>query len=94
MCPDIFVIFQSNDISCFWAGQVHYSIDCMLTVSIRSENFAKIRLGFPEPTILNKCAEYFQVKISHDYMIVYDIKIMSTFRNNLITASFPEYGNF
>ena len=66
----------------------------MLTVSIRSENFAKIRLGFPEPTILNKCAEYFQVKISHGYMIVYDIKIMSTFRNNLISGSFPEYGNF
>ena len=65
-----------------------------LTVSIRSENFAKIRLGFPEPTILNKCAEYFQVKISHGYMIVYDIKIMSTFRNNLISGSFPEYGNF
>ena len=48
-------------LSCFLLG---------LTVSIRSENFASIRLGFPEPSILNKCAQYYQVKISHSYMIV------------------------
>ena len=54
------------------------TINVSLTVSIRSANFAV----------------YFQVKISHGYMIIYDIKIMSTFRNNLISGSFPEYGNF
>ena len=51
-------------------------------------------LTVPEPSILNNCAEYFQVIISHGYMIVYDVKIMSTFKNNLISGSFPEYGNF
>ena len=45
-------------------------------------------------SILIKCAKYFQVIVSHSYMIVYDIKIMSTFRKNLISGSFPEYGNF
>ena len=28
----------------------------ILAVSIRNENFARIRLGFPAPSILNKCA--------------------------------------
>ena len=27
-------------------------------------------------------------------MIVYDVKIIGTFTNNLISGSFPEYGNF
>ena len=62
-----------------------------LTVSIRSENFATIRLGFPEPSILNKWSQYFQVKVTHANLILYDDKVMITLRKNLISGSFPEY---
>ena len=57
----------------------------LLTVSIRSENFAKIRLGFPEPSIPDKCPQYYQVKILHSYMFVHDVKIMGTLKK----ISFP-----
>ena len=89
----IFIRFACDFFNCFFCDFISIILSS-LTVSIRSENFASIGLRFPEPSILNKCAEYFQVKISHGYMIVYDIKIMSTLRNNLISGSFPEYGNF
>ena len=48
-----------------------------LTVSIRSENFATIRLGFPEPSIVIKRAQDFLVKITHAYMKLFDVVIMN-----------------
>ena len=65
-----------------------------LTVSVRNENFATVRLGFPEPNILIQWTQYFQVKIRHAYIILYDAKVMSQWRKNLISGSFPEYSNY
>ena len=65
-----------------------------LTVSVRNENFATVRLGFPEPNILIQWPQYFQVKIRHAYMILYDAEVMSKWTKNLISGSFPEYSNY
>ena len=65
-----------------------------LTVSIRSENFATIRLGFPEPSIVIKRVQDFLVKITHAYIIHFDVGIMNMSMNNFISGSFPEYDDY
>ena len=66
----------------------------ILTVSIRSENFATIPLGFQEPSISNKWVQYFQMKVTHAYLIIYDGKVMIKLRKKIISGSFLEYWNY
>ena len=65
-----------------------------LTVLVRNENFDTVRLGFPEPNIPINWPQYFQVRIRYAYIILYDAKVMSKWRKNLISGSFPEYSNY
>ena len=85
---------ESQNIQSLWKLSKQIMTHSYLTVSVRSENFATVRSGFPEPNILIKWPQYFEVKIRHAYIVLYDAKVMSKWRKNLISGSFPEYSNY